>query len=198
MSLRVLVADCRDSFVHTIVDYLAALGAQPTVHAAEKLQAETVDPDDVDAILLSPGPGAPGQAVSCHDLLRRFAGVRPILGVCLGHQVIAEYYGATVARAGEPRHGENSSVRHDGTGVFAGLANPLSVTRYHSLAVVESSCPQSLEVTARTAGAGTVMGVRHRRWDVEGVQFHPEAVLSQSGRDMLRNWLQGAAASLQG
>ncbi|MGH8878654.1 MAG: anthranilate synthase component II [Stackebrandtia sp.] len=185
---RVLVADCRDSFVYTIVDYLRTLGAEVVVRRAEDLDVDVVSSRDTDGVLLSPGPGRPDQAGTCHRLLDRFAGRLPVLGVCLGHQVIAEYYGATVSVAGEPRHGETSRVKHDGTGVFAGLSNPLTVTRYHSLLVEEAGLPPELIVTART-GDGEIMAVRHRDLAVTGVQFHPEAVLTQSGHDLLGNWL---------
>ncbi|MGH8795182.1 MAG: anthranilate synthase component II [Stackebrandtia sp.] len=190
MSSRVLVADCRDSFVYTIVDYLASLGAELTVVRTDELNVDDVSESEFDGILLSPGPGAPGEATACRQLLDRFAGVVPVLGVCLGHQVIAEHYGAEVGRAGEPRHGETSSVVHDGAGVFEGIASPFTATRYHSLTVVEASCPDSLEISARTVGSGAVMGLRCRELDVEGVQFHPEAVLSQDGHRLLGNWLR--------
>ena len=186
--MSILVADCRDSFVYTIVDYLRSLGADVVVERADDLDVDAVPEHTTDAVLLSPGPGRPDQARSCHRLLERFANRLPILGVCLGHQVIAEHYGATVTAADEPRHGETSPVKHDGTGLFAGLPDPLTVTRYHSLLVAEAGLPPELVVTART-GPGEIMGLRHRDLAVSGVQFHPEAVLTESGHDLLGNWL---------
>ncbi|CAM3320908.1 anthranilate synthase component II [Stackebrandtia soli] len=191
---RVLVADCRDSFVYTIVDYLASLGADVDVR-----RAETIDVDGVaapDAVLLSPGPGAPDEAEACHRLIDRFAGRVPILGVCLGHQVIAQHYGVPVVRAPQPCHGETARVRHDGRGVFSGLPQPLTVTRYHSLVVDEGDFGP-LAVTAREE-TGLVMGLRHRRLPIEGVQFHPEAVLSESGHGLFGNWLAGVVAGTEG
>lgn len=185
---RVLVIDCRDSFVHTIVDYLAVLGADVAVRSSDSVTAESVDVGGVDGILLSPGPGTPAEAKVSHAMVDRFAGVVPILGVCLGHQVIAEHYGAVVERAPQLRHGETSAIHHDATGVFQGLPSPFTATRYHSLAVPEASLPECLRVTARTA-SGVVMGLAHRRFAVEGVQFHPESVLTDSGHDLFANWL---------
>lgn len=189
---RVLVVDCRDSFVYTIVDYLAALGAAVTVRQADDLPVGSVQAGDFDGILLSPGPGAPADAAVPHALVARFAGRLPIFGVCLGYQVIAQYYGATVERAPQLRHGETSDIHHDGTGVFAGLPNPFTATRYHSLAVPEESVPGDLRVTARTT-SGVVMGLAHRDLPVEGVQFHPEAILTDSGHALFINWLAGLA-----
>ncbi|HZE41633.1 MAG TPA: aminodeoxychorismate/anthranilate synthase component II [Stackebrandtia sp.] len=194
MAPRVLVADCRDSFVYTIVDYLRALGSRVDVRRADGLEVGAVE-TDFDAILLSPGPGTPDRAAACHALLDRFAGAVPILGVCLGHQVIAEHYGATVTRAPEPRHGETSAVHHDGLGVFAGLPDPFTAARYHSLAVDDATCRAPLTVTAR-ADDGVVMGLRHAELAVEGVQFHPESVLSRSGHALLGNWLSGVSATV--
>lgn len=185
--MRIFVADCRDSFVYTIVDYLRVLGAEVEIRRSDEFAAAEVPIDGTDGVLLSPGPGRPADATTCHDLLDRFAGRRPVLGVCLGHQVIAEHYGAVVARAGQPRHGETSRVDHDGAGLFAGLPQPVTVTRYHSL-VVSEPLPKALVVTAR-AESGEVMGLRHRELPVAGVQFHPEAILTESGHHLLRNWL---------
>ena len=186
---RLLVADCRDSFVHTIVSYLRALGAEVVVESTDTLtiaQAETVKPDGV---LLSPGPGTPEEAKICHELLDRYAGEKPMLGVCLGHQVIATYWGGQVGRAPELRHGETSPVEHDGRGVFADLPHPLTATRYHSLTVDPATVGSELEVTARTS-EGIIMGLRHRSLAVEGIQFHPEAILTESGSELLNNWLK--------
>ncbi len=187
MTPRILVVDNYDSFVYNLVQYLGQLGADCAVRRND------VTPADVDrlnpaGILLSPGPGTPRQAGRCLDLIRRYAGRVPILGVCLGHQAIGEAYGATVTRAPAPRHGMTSLVRHTGSGVLAGLPDPFTATRYHSLAVVEATLPDEIEVTGRTH-AGVVMALRHRELPVEGVQFHPEAVLTQGGHLMLANWL---------
>jgi anthranilate synthase/aminodeoxychorismate synthase-like glutamine amidotransferase len=185
----VLVVDFRDSFVHTIVSYLRALGARVEVRRSDRTDVdEAVELRPV-GVLLSPGPGRPDEARLGHDLLDRFAGDVPVLGVCLGHQVIAEHWGAEVTRAAELRHGETSPIRHDGEGVFAGLANPFTATRYHSLAVEPATVRDPLVVTA-TSDDGTVMGLRHRTLDVEGVQFHPESILTEDGSALLGNWLR--------
>lgn len=185
----VLVVDFRDSFVHTIVSYLRALGARVEVRRSDRTDVdEAVELRPV-GVLLSPGPGRPDEARLGHDLLDRFAGDVPVLGVCLGHQVIAEHWGAEVTRAAELRHGETSPIRHDGEGVFAGLANPFTATRYHSLAVEPATVHDPLKVTA-TSDDGTVMGLRHRTLDVEGVQFHPESILTEDGSALLGNWLR--------
>jgi anthranilate synthase/aminodeoxychorismate synthase-like glutamine amidotransferase len=184
----VLVVDFRDSFVHTIVSYLRALGARVEVRRSDRTGVEEAVRLRPAGLLLSPGPGRPDEARLGHDLLDRFAGAVPILGVCLGHQVIAEHWGAVVSRAAELRHGETSPIRHDDSGVFAGLANPFTATRYHSLAVEPASVRDPLEVSA-TSEDGTVMGLRHRTVDVEGVQFHPESILTEDGSALLGNWL---------
>jgi anthranilate synthase/aminodeoxychorismate synthase-like glutamine amidotransferase len=185
----VLVVDFRDSFVHTIVSYLRALGARVEVRRSDRTDVDEAVRLRPAGVLLSPGPGRPDEARLGHDLLDHFAGEVPILGVCLGHQVIAEHWGAEVTRAAELRHGETSPIRHDGEGVFAGLANPFTATRYHSLAVEPSSVHDPLTVTA-TSDDGTVMGLRHRDLDVEGVQFHPESILTEDGSALLGNWLR--------
>ncbi|ADD45758.1 anthranilate synthase component II [Stackebrandtia nassauensis] len=185
--MRIFVADCRDSFVYTIVDYLRGLGAEVVIRRADEFTADEVPLTGTDALLLSPGPGRPGEARTCHALLDRFAGRRPVLGVCLGHQVIAEHYGGTVSRADEPRHGETSRISHDEAGLFAGLPNPVTVTRYHSL-IVDEPLPHDLAVTAR-AESGEIMALRHRELPVAGVQFHPEAILTEGGHHLLGNWL---------
>ncbi|THV41606.1 anthranilate synthase component II [Glycomyces buryatensis] len=184
----VLVVDFRDSFVHTIVSYLRALGARVEVRRSDETTVDEAARLDPVGILLSPGPGRPDEARLGHDLLDRFAESVPVLGVCLGHQVIAEHWGATVARAPQLRHGEASPIHHDGTGVFAGLANPLTATRYHSLAVEPDTVADPLAITATTAD-GVVMGIRHSGLDIEGVQFHPESILTEDGCALLGNWL---------
>ncbi len=186
--MPILVVDNLDSFVYNLVHYLEELGADCVVRRADRLAVSDVDALDPAGILLSPGPGTPAQATTCLDLIRRYAGRVPVLGVCLGHQAIAVAYGASVARAPEPMHGKTSEVRHAGTGVLAGLPSPFTATRYHSLAVLEETLPPAIEVTARTAD-GVVMALRHRKLPVEGVQFHPEAVLIEGGHRLLANWL---------
>lgn len=187
--MRVLVVDNHDSFVYNIVQYLLELGADCLVRDRSDVAVE--DAAGVDGVLLSPGPGHPADAGVCLDLVRdaERRGT-PLLGVCLGHQVIAHVHGATVARAPEIVHGFTSEIHHDGAGVFRGLPDPFAATRYHSLAVVPGTVPPDvLEVTART-GDGVVMGLRHRARPVEGVQFHPESILSTAGHRLLRNWLE--------
>jgi len=183
---RVLVVDNYDSFVFNLVQYLAQLGAEPVVRRNDEV--EPADADAYDGVLLSPGPGTPEEAGVCVDLVRHAAGLVPVLGVCLGHQAIGVAYGAKVGRAPELLHGKTSLVHHAGAGVLAGLPDPFTATRYHSLAVDPSTVPDELEVTGRTAG-GVVMAMRHRSVDVEGVQFHPESVLTEGGHRMLANWL---------
>jgi para-aminobenzoate synthetase component 2 len=184
--VRVLVVDNYDSFVFNLVQYLAQLGADPVVlRNDEVVIAEALG---YDAVLLSPGPGTPEEAGVCVDLVREVAGRVPVLGVCLGHQAIGVAYGARVTRAPELLHGKTSLVHHTGTGVLAGLPDPFTATRYHSLAIEPTSVPDDLEVTGTTA-SGVIMAVRHRDLDVEGVQFHPESVLTEGGHRMLANWL---------
>ena len=187
---RVLVVDNYDSFVFNLVHYLAQLGAEVLVRRNDELGAR--DPLDlgVDGVLLSPGPGRPEDAGVCVDLVRAVGAELPVFGVCLGHQAIAVAFGGTVERAPELLHGKTSQVRHQGAGVLAGLPDPFTATRYHSLAVVEDSIPAELEVTARTDG-GVVMALRHRDLPLEGVQFHPESVLTEGGHQLLANWLLG-------
>lgn len=184
--MRILVVDNYDSFVFNLVQYLGQLDASCTV-----VRNDELTPSDAlafDGVLLSPGPGRPENAGVCVPLIREVAGQVPIFGVCLGHQAIGVAYGAAVGRAPELLHGKTSEVHHHGVGVLAGLPEPFTATRYHSLAVDESTLPAELEVTARTS-SGVVMAMRHRELDVEGVQFHPESVLTQGGHAMLANWL---------
>jgi para-aminobenzoate synthetase component 2 len=188
MSTRILVVDNYDSFVFNLVQYLYQLGAECEVLRNDEVELSHGQ-DGFDGVLLSPGPGAPEQAGVCIDMVRHCAetGV-PVFGVCLGMQSMAVAYGGVVGRAPELLHGKTSPVLHEGAGVFAGLPSPFTATRYHSLAAVPESVPSELEVTARTAD-GIVMGLRHRDLPVEGVQFHPESVLTEWGHLMLANWL---------
>ncbi|WP_240757719.1 aminodeoxychorismate/anthranilate synthase component II [Nakamurella flava] len=184
----ILVVDNYDSFVFNLVQYLEQLGATCVVRRNDAVTTDEIADMEVDGVLLSPGPGTPADAGVTEDVVRWGAGKLPILGVCLGHQAIAEVYGGTVDRAEELLHGRTSAVHHAQDGVLAGLPDPFTATRYHSLAVVDGTVPDELEVTARTAG-GVIMGLRHREYAVQGVQFHPESVLTQGGHRMLANWL---------
>jgi para-aminobenzoate synthetase component 2 len=185
---KILVVDNYDSFVFNLVQYLQQLGAECVVLRNDEVSVADVEAMQVDGVLLSPGPGVPADAGVTEEMVRWCAGRVPVLGVCLGHQAIAEVYGGVVDRAEELLHGRTSAVLHDGKGVLAGLPQPFTATRYHSLAVVNGTVPDELEVTARTEG-GVIMGVRHRDFPVEGVQFHPESVLTQGGHRLLANWL---------
>ena len=187
-SPRVVVVDNYDSFVYNLVQYLGELGAEPVVVRNDERSVGSLLDDRFDGVLVSPGPGHPENAGITCDLIAAAAGRLPVLGVCLGHQAIGHVFGARVVRAPELRHGKTSSITHDGTGVFLGVSSPLQVTRYHSLVVEESSLPVDLVATAR-AEDGTIMGLRHRDHDVEGVQFHPESILTQDGHALLRNFL---------
>lgn len=185
---RVLVVDNHDSFVHTIVQYLRALGADCDVRPRDEVRVS--DAHGFDGVLVSPGPGTPEAAGVSVPLVHHAARHgRPLLGVCLGHQAIAHAFGATVGRAPEPVHGRTSAISHDGRGVFAALPSPVRMTRYHSLAVHPGTVPDVLEVSARTDD-GVVMGLRHRVAPIEGIQFHPESVLSEHGHRLLENWLR--------
>ena len=186
--MRVLVVDNYDSFVYNLVQYLGELGAEPVVHRNDAVTVDEVAAEAPDAILISPGPGRPEDAGISNAVIERFAGEVPILGVCLGHQCIGQVYGADIVRAGQVMHGKSSFVEHGDTGVLAGLPNPFEATRYHSLVIDPATVPASLEVTARTVD-GTIMGVRHRELSVEGVQFHPESILTTGGHDLLRAFL---------
>ena len=183
---RILVVDNYDSFVYNLVQYLQQLQADTTV-----LRNDEVTPDQVseyDGVLLSPGPGTPEEAGACVDIVKEKGGEVPIFGVCLGLQAIGVAYGGVVGRADELLHGKTSQVFHEGAGVLAGLPSPFTATRYHSLAIAQDTVPDELQVTARTE-AGVIMAARHRDLPVEGVQFHPESVLTEGGHRMLANWL---------
>jgi len=189
MGARVLVIDNYDSFVYNLVQYLGELGAEPEVLRHDARPLDELRDLAPDAVLVSPGPGRPEDAGVSMDAIAAFgeAGV-PVLGVCLGHQCIGARYGGDVVRAERVMHGKTSEVSHSGAGVFAGIASPFTATRYHSLVVDAATVPDCLEVTATTAD-GIVMGLRHREFPIHGVQFHPEAVLTASGHDLLRNFL---------
>ena len=187
---RVLVIDNYDSFVYNLVQYLAQLGAEVVVVRNDEIAASDIDGFEVDGVLVSPGPGTPQDAgISMAAVEASVASGRPLFGVCLGHQAIGAVFGGTVSRAPELLHGKTSEVVHGGLGVLAGLPTPFIGTRYHSLAVEEATLPAEIEVTGRTA-SGVVMALRHRTLPIEGVQFHPESVLTQGGHRMLANWLR--------
>ncbi|MFM1819375.1 MAG: hypothetical protein RIS61_973 [Actinomycetota bacterium] len=183
---RILVIDNYDSFVYNIVQYLSQLGAKVDVKRNDEVTID--EARSYDGILLSPGPGTPADAGVCIDIVKELGGQVPIFGVCLGHQAIAEAFGATVSRAPELLHGKTSEVFHDGLGVLAAVKSPFTATRYHSLAVERDTVPGELEVTGETE-TGVVMGLKHREKDIEGVQFHPESVLTEGGHQMLAEWL---------
>ena len=194
MGPRVLVIDNYDSFVYNLVQYLGELGASPFVHRHDEVTIEQIVDASPDAILISPGPGRPEDAGVSNEVIAQLAGRVPILGVCLGHQCIGQVYGGQVVRAVQVMHGKTSLVRHDGTGVLAGLPDPFEATRYHSLVVDAASVPDVLQVTA-TTDDGTVMAVRHRELPVEGVQFHPESILTASGHQLISNFLGQVTAA---
>jgi para-aminobenzoate synthetase component 2 len=185
---RILVVDNYDSFVFNLVQYLAQLGAQVVVRRNDEVRADEVEVMGVDGVLLSPGPGRPEDAGACVDIVRTCGERVPVFGVCLGLQAIAVAYGGAVTRAPELLHGKVSLVHHEGAGALHGLPDPFTATRYHSLAVDAESVPAELEVTART-DSGVIMAMRHRDRPVEGVQFHPESVLTEGGHLLLANWL---------
>ncbi len=184
----ILLIDNYDSFTYNLYQYLGELGAEVEVVRNDSVSLEDIDEMHPQRIIISPGPGNPDDAGISKDAIRRFAEEMPVLGVCLGHQCIGEVYGGVVARAGEILHGKVSTITHDGRGVFAGLQSPLEATRYHSLSIRPESVPDVLEVTAKSE-SGVIMGVRHRTLPVEGVQFHPESILTTDGKAILRNFL---------
>jgi para-aminobenzoate synthetase component 2 len=189
---RVAVVDNRDSFVHTLAGYLRDLGAETVLHSADDIASAQKIVRDADAVLISPGPGHPDDAGSSLDVVRAaYAEGVPLLGVCLGHQAIATAFGARVGYAPELLHGITSAVHHRGVGVFRDLPDGFVATRYHSLAVDPATVPVEIEVTARTH-EGVIMGLRHRQAPIEGVQFHPESVLTEGGHLLLGRWLQSA------
>lgn len=184
--VRILVVDNYDSFVFNLVQYLAQLGAEVTVRRNDEVSCE--EARLFDGVLLSPGPGTPEDAGICMQIVRECGGDVPIFGVCLGHQAIAATFGATVDRAPELLHGKTSEIFHENVGVLEGLPNPFTGTRYHSLAVLPETVPAELEITGTTQ-SGVIMALRHRTLPIEGVQFHPESVLTEGGHAMLANWL---------
>jgi anthranilate synthase/aminodeoxychorismate synthase-like glutamine amidotransferase len=183
-----LLIDNYDSFTYNLFQYLSALGEEVWVLRNDKTSVKEIEARSPQRIVISPGPGTPGQAGISNDIIRHFGNHIPILGVCLGHQCIGYSYGAKVDRAGEIKHGKSSLIYHDGRGVFVGLPDPFSAIRYHSLAVMPDDLPDCLEVSAWTS-QGMIMGLRHRQFPMEGVQFHPESIMTEVGKDLLRNFL---------
>ena len=186
--MRILVIDNYDSFVFNLVQYLGQLGAECEVRRNDEIEVADVGRVGAAGVLLSPGPGTPDRAGIMLDVIEEYAGKLPIFGVCLGHQAIGAAFGATVTRAPELLHGKTSQVQHKGTGVLAGLPDPFTATRYHSLTVLPETLPDEIEVTGWTE-SGVVMALRHRTLPIEGVQFHPESVLTEGGHSLLANWL---------
>jgi anthranilate synthase/aminodeoxychorismate synthase-like glutamine amidotransferase len=188
----VFVLDNYDSFTYNLVQYLGELGAGVEVRRNDQVTVQEVEALHPERILLSPGPCTPQEAGISIDLIRHFAGKLPLLGVCLGHQAIGAAFGGEVVRARSLMHGKTSQVEHDGKTIFSGLRSPMTATRYHSLTVSEKGLPKELEISARTSdrnGESVIMGLRHRRYPVEGVQFHPESVLTEDGKHLIRNFL---------
>jgi anthranilate synthase/aminodeoxychorismate synthase-like glutamine amidotransferase len=185
---RILLVDNYDSFTYNLYQYLGELGTEPRVVRNDELTAEAALALEPDRIVISPGPGTPDQAGITLELIRRAAGRVPVLGVCLGHQALGQAFGGRVVRAPRLMHGKTSEIHHDGRSLFAGLPLPFTATRYHSLVVARETVPECLEVSAWTED-GVVMGLRHRQHALEGVQFHPESILTAVGRDLLRNFL---------
>jgi len=192
VAMTVLLVDNYDSFTYNLYQYLGELGADTTVVRNDALTVEAVLARNTDRIVISPGPGTPDQAGISLELVREAGGRVPVLGVCLGHQALGQAYGGRVVRAPAPMHGKTSEIHHDGRGLFRGLPNPFTATRYHSLVVERASLPACLELTAWTAD-GLVMGLRHREHALLGVQFHPESILTAPGKELLRNFLGTAA-----
>jgi anthranilate synthase/aminodeoxychorismate synthase-like glutamine amidotransferase len=185
----VLVIDNYDSFTYNLVQYLGELDAEVTVRRNDQISIDEIERMQPERIVISPGPKTPNEAGICIDLVRKFSGLVPILGVCLGHQAIGQAFGGKVVRAPEVMHGKSSLIMHDGKSIFSGLPNPFPATRYHSLIVERASLPASLEISA-TSSDGLIMGIRHKKMKVEGVQFHPESVLTESGKQLLANFLR--------
>ncbi len=185
----VFVLDNYDSFTYNLVQYMGELGAEMVIRRNDELTVDEVEALGPERIVLSPGPCTPQEAGISIELVRRMAGKVPILGVCLGHQAIGAAFGGDVVRAPKLMHGKTSEVEHDGKTVFTGVASPMTCTRYHSLIVSEKNLPEELEISARTAD-GTIMGLRHKKYQVEGVQFHPESVLTADGKRLIQNFLE--------
>ena len=184
-----LLIDNYDSFTYNLFQYLSELGEEVWVVRNDRISLAEIEAKSPERIVISPGPGTPAQAGISNDIIRHFGGKVPILGVCLGHQCIGYAFGGRVDRASEIKHGKSSLIQHDGKGLFAGLPNPFSAIRYHSLVVMEDSLPDCLEVSAR-AENGLIMGLRHCQLPIEGVQFHPESIMTEVGKEILKNFIK--------
>lgn len=189
MHKRIAVIDNYDSFTYNLVQYLEMLGAHCDVFLNDRVEAQFLLAQAPDGVLLSPGPGTPDDAGVTLSAIEHLAGKIPLFGVCLGHQAIGQYFGGKIVRAERLMHGKTSPILHEGAGVFEGLPSPLTATRYHSLLIAPDTLPAELKITARTA-EGEIMGVKHRSLAVEGVQFHPESILTDRGVDLIQNWLK--------
>lgn len=187
----ILMIDNYDSFVYNLVQYVGELGEEVVVKRNDEVSIEDIEKLNPEIIILSPGPCSPKESGICIDVVNEFKGKKPILGICLGHQTIGHVFGGNVIKASEPVHGKVHSIKHNNKGVFEGLKNPLNVTRYHSLIIDENNLPEELEVTAMT-NKNEIMGIRHRKYLIEGVQFHPEAILSEQGHEILKNFIEKA------
>jgi anthranilate synthase/aminodeoxychorismate synthase-like glutamine amidotransferase len=187
----ILVIDNYDSFTYNLVQYLGEMGEELVVYRNDEITVDEIERMSPDRIVISPGPCTPREAGVSVETIRRLAGKVPLLGVCLGHQSIGAAFGGEIVRARAPMHGKTSLIHHDGKGVFSGLENPFVATRYHSLVIRRESVPECLKVSAWTED-GEIMGVRHREFPVEGVQFHPESILTRAGKELLRNFVSGA------
>lgn len=185
----ILLIDNYDSFTWNLYQYFCELGAEVLVKRNDDITLAQIDALNPAKIVISPGPCTPDDAGISLEVIRHYAGKTPLLGVCLGHQAIAQAFGARIVRAKKVMHGKTSPITHNGQGVFQGLNNPLTVTRYHSLLIDPNTLPETFEVTARSE-SGEIMGIRHRQWDLEGVQFHPESILSEQGHALLANFLR--------
>ena len=191
----ILMIDNYDSFVYNLVQYLGQLNEEVIIKRNDEISIEEIENLNPEMILLSPGPCSPNESGICIDIVNHFKGKKPIFGICLGHQTIGHVFGANIIKAIRPVHGKVNSIRHNNTGVFENLNNPLNVTRYHSLIIDNNNLPKDLEITAVT-DENEIMGIRHKKYLIEGVQFHPEAILSEQGHDILRNFLKQARKGL--
>ncbi len=191
----ILVIDNYDSFTYNLVQYLGELGTEPFVRRNNEISLDEIAKLKPERIVISPGPGRPEQAGVTLDVIKKFGPTIPLLGVCLGHQAIGMAFGGQVVRASAPMHGKTSVISHNGQGVFAGIASPFTVARYHSLVVQKDGLPNELEVSAQTEDDGTIMALRHRQFPIHGVQFHPESILTREGQHLLRNFLKVGATS---
>lgn len=187
----ILMIDNYDSFVYNLVQYIGELGEEVLVKRNDEITIEEIETLDPEIIILSPGPCSPKESGICIDIVKTFKGIKPILGICLGHQTIGYVFGGNIIKANKPVHGKVHSIKHINKGVFKNLNNPLNVTRYHSLVIDNNTLPKELEITAITS-ENEIMGIKHKKYLIEGVQFHPEAILSEQGHDILRNFIKDA------